>query len=68
MRIGIVGRIQTGKYEDKDGKMVYTTDVVAEEVEFVESKGSGGNNSNQVSQMVMASEHPDGFEEELPFN
>lgn len=39
MRIGLCGRIQTGSYE-KDGQKVYTTDVVAEEVEFVESKGS----------------------------
>lgn len=32
------GRIQTGSYEDKDGKKVYTTDVVIEQVEFAESK------------------------------
>lgn len=37
-RIGLVGRIQTGSYTNKDGKTVYTTDVVAEAVEFVESK------------------------------
>ena len=36
--IGITGRIQTGNYTDKDGKKVYTTDVVAEKVEFLESK------------------------------
>lgn len=36
--IGITGRIQTGNYTDKDGKKVYTTDVVAERVEFLESK------------------------------
>lgn len=37
--IGIVGRLQTGSYE-KDGTKFYTTDIVAEEVEFVESKSS----------------------------
>lgn len=37
-RVGIIGRIQTGSY-DKDGKKVYTTDVVAEEVEFLEASG-----------------------------
>ena len=31
MAIGLVGRIQTGSYTNKDGKKVYTTDVVAEE-------------------------------------
>ena len=39
MRIGLTGRIQTGSY-DKDGVKIYTTDVVAEQVEFVESKSS----------------------------
>lgn len=38
MKIGISGRIQTGSYKDKDGKTVYTTDVLAEEQEFVEGK------------------------------
>lgn len=38
-KIVIKGRIQTGSYE-KDRKKVYTTDVIAEEVEFAESKKS----------------------------
>ena len=36
-RIGITGHIQTGSYE-KDGKKVYTTDVVVEELDFIEKK------------------------------
>ena len=32
------GRIQTGSYTNKEGAKVYTTDVVAESVEFAESK------------------------------
>ena len=35
-RIAVQGRIQTGQYKDKDGKTVYTTDVIAESVEFLE--------------------------------
>lgn len=38
MRLAIEGRIQTGSYKNKEGKTVYTTDVVAEHAEFVESK------------------------------
>lgn len=38
-KLCIRGRIQTGSYE-KDGKKIYTTDVVAEDVEFAESKKS----------------------------
>lgn len=41
-RIAIAGRIQTGSFEGADGNRVYTTDVVAEEVEFVESKRNDG--------------------------
>lgn len=32
------GRIQTGSYKDKDGKTVYTTDVIAYNVEFLGDK------------------------------
>ncbi|MGE8038181.1 single-stranded DNA-binding protein, partial [Lysinibacillus sp. NPDC093692] len=30
--IGVEGRIQTGSYEDQDGKRIYTTDVVADSI------------------------------------
>ena len=41
-KILVSGRIQTGSYE-KDGKKVYTTDVVVEEHYFCEGKSSGEN-------------------------
>jgi single-strand DNA-binding protein len=41
-KVAVEGRIQTGSYEDKDGKTVYTTDVIANRIEFVEKKGQGG--------------------------
>lgn len=37
MKLEIEGRIQTGSYE-KDGKKVYTTDIICETVNFAESK------------------------------
>ena len=36
-KIGIIGHIQTGSYE-KDGKRIYTTDIIVDELEFLESK------------------------------
>ncbi len=36
----VTGRIQTGSYTNKDGNKVYTTDVIAEDQEFCESKKS----------------------------
>lgn len=69
MKIALNGRIQTGSYTDKDGKKVYTTDIVAENVEFCESKGNSANNDAPAP----ASDGdfmsvPDGIDEELPFN
>lgn len=47
-KIVVCGRIQTGSYTNQDGQKIYTTDVVAEEHYFAESKGnSQGNNQNQ---------------------
>lgn len=71
------GRIQTGSYTNKDGQKVYTTDVVAESVEFAESKASASD--NQGSQAAPTGPAPssadngfmnipDGIDEELPFN
>ena len=42
--IGLEGRIQTGSYEGQDGKRVYTTDVVADSIQFLEprSNSTGG--------------------------
>ena len=39
-KILLVGRIQNDNYTNKEGQKVYTTDVVVERHEFVESKGS----------------------------
>ena len=39
----VMGRIQTGSYKDRSGQTVYTTDVVADRVEFLGS--AGGENS-----------------------
>ena len=36
--IGVNGRIQTGKYDNKEGRTVYTFDVIVNEFEFLESK------------------------------
>jgi len=43
-KIAVTGRIQTGSYTNKDGAKVYTTDVVVEDHEFVESKNASSGN------------------------
>ncbi len=37
--VSIEGRIQTGSYDGQDGNKRYTTDIVADNVQFLESKG-----------------------------
>ena len=84
MRVVVCGRIQTGSYTNKDGQRVYTTDVVAENVEFAESKNaSAGNNDGGYQNAGFGGGNnapapsgagdgfmniPDGIDEELPFN
>lgn len=45
-QVAVEGRVQTGSYTDKEGKTVYTTDIVANNVEFLGSGGSGKNGAS----------------------
>jgi single-strand DNA-binding protein len=40
--IVVIGRIQTGSYDNNEGKKVYTTDIVVEEVHFAGGKKQEG--------------------------
>ena len=46
---GIEGRIQTGSYEGNDGKRVYTTEVVADSVQFLEPRNSRSTSGDDVA-------------------
>lgn len=41
----IEGRLQTRKWQDKEGRDQYTTEIVAQFVQFLGSKGDGGGSS-----------------------
>ncbi|MEK3993687.1 single-stranded DNA-binding protein [Psychrobacillus sp. FSL K6-2365] len=43
---GVEGRIQTGNYEGQDGKRVYTTDVVADSVQYLEPRNGQATQNN----------------------
>ena len=59
---GVEGRIQTGSFEGQDGKRVYTTDVVADSVQFLEPKnGQASQNhapTSQTQQNYQSSNQP----------
>ena len=66
------GKIQTGNYKNKDNQTVYTTDVVADNIEFPIG-GNKKNNGNDTSSTSKATSNdgfmnvPDNGLDELPF-
>ena len=66
-KISLVGRLQNDNYTDKNGNKVYSVKVIAEEIEFAESKNSGSGSSEQKSGDSFLNV-PEGLIEELPFN
>lgn len=72
--VAVAGRIQTGSYETQDGQRRYTTEVVADEVRFLDW-GDGRADTSTESSMPQDSvdttipgfDPYDGGEDELPF-
>lgn len=67
IRVIVGGRIQTGSYTNKDGKKVYTTDVVVEEQEFTESKSKQPEQPQPSTDENGFMTMPPGMEDDLPF-
>jgi len=73
--VGVQGRLQTGSYKNKDGATVYTTDVIADRVEFLEwgDKAGAGSSSGFERQDPKGSFGiPEGFQaldddDDIPF-
>ena len=73
-QVAVNGRIQTGSYKNKEGQTVYTTDVIANNVEFLGSSQQGTPRQPDEAYNDGApnyqGELPDGFEateEDIPF-
>lgn len=69
-KVAVRGRIQNGSYIDKDGITRYTTDVIANEVEFLNSRNqSTEDEANNNSQAILnkIGNDIDIEDEELPF-
>ncbi len=74
-KILLVGRVQNDNYTNKEGQKVYSVQIIAEEIEFAESKNSangGGAPADRPNPTAAAGDGfmniPDGIDEELPFN
>ena len=69
-KIAITGRIQTGSYTNREGRKVYTTDVVVEEQEFGEGKNAERpreQGATPQANMDGFMTIPDGVDEDIPF-
>lgn len=77
-QVYIEGKIQTRKWQDKDGNDRYTTEIVANEMQMLGSREGGGNfNAESASQAAPAAPAPkkpaasepatDDFDDDIPF-
>lgn len=49
--IAVEGRIQTRNYENNEGRRVYVTEVIANNVQFLESRNAQNTNNNSINSM-----------------
>lgn len=68
MKVGVTGRIQTGSYKDKEGRTVYTTDIIVNEHTFCEKKETAKETAAPPTDEDGFMSIPDGIDEELPFS
>ena len=69
--IAVQGRIQTGSYKNKDGDTIYTTDVAANRIEFIDwgnksDKGEQGKNKSENNEPVQEEDFEE-MDEDVPF-
>lgn len=62
-QIAILGRIQTGSYEDRDGRTVYTTDIIADRVEYI----GGRTDAAPAAAAAAPAEDFAAMDEDIPF-
>jgi len=57
-RVGIIGNLQSRSYDDATGKKVYVTEVIVDEIEFVESKHEGTQSSGYEGSRTAVTSNP----------
>lgn len=70
VKIAVCGRIQTGSYVNREGRKIYTTDIVVEEYDFCEKKANSDTyqSTQQNTDSNGFMDIPEGAEDELPFH
>jgi len=71
-KVYIEGRLQTRKWQGQDGQDRYTTEIIANEMQMLDSRGGAApmasSSSNQSAQQpAMASDSAPDFDDDIPF-
>ncbi len=66
-QVYVEGRLQTRKWQDRDGNDRYTTEVVANEMQMLSGRGGGGGGSAPYSGGESSSQPPSGGGGDIPF-
>lgn len=70
-KVCVEGRIQTGSYEKSDGTKVYTTDIMANRIEFLTPQNASGGGTSKPQNNAPTGEVPAGFQavsdDDIPF-
>lgn len=73
-KVYIEGKLQTRKWQDDSGNDRYTTEIVANQMQMLDSKGSGATNSSGATTGATNNNAPDnavpdqgGFDDDIPF-
>lgn len=69
MRVCVRGRWQTGSYQNKEGRTVYTNECLIEQQEFAQNKNESAPAAKPAAPVDKDGfmDVPEGFDEELPF-
>ena len=66
-RIAVEGSLQTRSYDAQDGSKRYVTEVIADNVEFCDSRPDGAQTGAQATTQASAGEFVEVNDDELPF-
>jgi single-strand DNA-binding protein len=66
-KVYIEGRIQTRKWEDRDGNPRYTTEIVAREMKMLSPRGGGSENQGTYGEEEPPLPEPQSMGDDVPF-
>jgi len=66
-QVYVEGRLQTRKWQDKNGQDRYTTEIIASEMQMMGGKGGGSGSTEESSTAPAEPARDEGFDDDIPF-